>query len=477
MSAPDRTITIPYAPRNWARPFHASHRRWLVLVLHRRAGKTTAILNHHQRAALDEAWETARLRALLPAVTDRELEALRRRRVYWHVMPSYHQAKLTGAWQILQDISACVPGVVTNQSELLVTYPNGNKIQLIGADKPDSLRGPGLSGLSLDEYSQIPANAFSEVLSKSLADHVGYCIFSGTIKGTDQLYATYQAGKGNADWFTLWQDVDESLRTETGATITALTRAMDDDRKLVLQGLMSQAEFDQEWYLSPEAAIKGAFYGDEMKQAREQGRITRVPYDPALPVDTDWDLGIDAMAIWFSQSRRSGEVGLIDYHEDIGGGLVACIKVLKEKPYIYGQHWGPHDIETREISSAKTRKQLAYDLGVTFQVTPRHLVDDQVTAAKVLLPRCYFDEVKCAHGLECLRQYKRTFQPKFNQFSATPVHDWASHGASAFQGLAVRHQIPREKRAAAQQRVAPVTGPMGWAGMGLLVMCELARMA
>lgn len=463
MADASREIIIPYCPRNWAQRLHASLERWSVLVLHRRAGKTTAILNHHQRAAIDDAWETARLRFLLPDVSAGQLSDLLKRRTYWHVMPTFRQGKLTGAWDTLKEISRVVPGAVPNESELLVKYPNGNKIQIIGADNPDSLRGPGLSGLSLDEFSQIPANAFSEVLSKALADHLGYCIFSGTIKGTDQLYQTYQVAKGDPTWFSLWQNVDESLETETGATITALHRAMEDDRKLVVQGLMSQAEFDQEWYLSPEAAIKGAFYGDQMKAARQEGRICRVPYDPSLPVDTDWDLGIDAMAVWFSQSRRSGEIGLIDYYENIGGGLVACIKELKSRPYIYGQHWGPHDIETKEISTAKTRRQIAYDHGLSFQVTPKLLVDDGITAAQALLSRCYFDEEKTKHGLECLRQYKRTWNQRLAQFTATPVHDWASHGADAFRGLAVRHQTPKApKRSTPQHRQA--RGEHAWAG-------------
>jgi phage terminase large subunit len=453
-------VVVPYCPRNWARPFHASFKRWLVMVLHRRAGKTTSILNHHQRAALDNQWEARRLRTLLPSISDSQLKDLLAERTYWHVMPTFHQAKLTGAWATLKRIALCIPGAKPNESEMLMTYPNGNKVQLIGADKPDRLRGPGLSGLSLDEYSQIPSNAFGEVLSKSLADHLGYCIFSGTIKGTDQLYDTYQAGKGSPDWFALWQDVDVSLATEEGATITALRQAMEDDRKLVLQGIMAQAEFDQEWYLSPEAAIKGAFYMEHMKKLRENGHITRVPYDPSMPVDTDWDLGLDAMAIWFSQTTRSGEIRFIDYHEDIGGGIEEAIKVVKGQSgdakfaerdrrragYIYGQHWGPHDIETREISSGTTRRQLAFSHGLKFEVTPKIALADGITAVQAMLPLCFFDETHTARGLDCLRQYKRTYQQKFNQFSSTPVHDWASHGADSCRGHAVRRLIPQSEQ-------------------------------
>lgn len=455
--AEPKVVVVPYLPRTWARKFHGSFKRWIALVLHRRAGKTTAILNHHQRAALDNAWETRRLKTLLPTISDSQLKDLLKRRTYWHVMPSYHQAKLTGAWDTLQEIARVVPGAKPNQSEMLMTYPNGNKVQLIGADKPDSLRGPGLSGVSLDEYSQIPATAFSEVISKSLADHLGYAIFSGTIKGTDQLYRTHGAAKGDPDWFALWQDVDVSLATEEGATILALQQALSDDRKLVLQGMMSQAEFDQEWYLAPEAAIKGVFYGDQMKALRQQGHICRVPYDPALPVDTDWDLGIDAMAIWFSQSTRSGEIRMIDYHEDIGGGLIECIKVVKDRGYLYGKHWAPHDIEVREISSGATRRQLAMNHGLKFEVTPKIAVEDGITALRALLPRMWFDAERTARGLDCLRQYKKTYQQRFDQFTATPVHDWASHGADAARGLAVRHRIPQEAKEKKRPQQQPIT--------------------
>ncbi len=213
-------VEIPYQPRRWARRLHASLARCAVLVLHRRAGKTTCVLNHHQRAALDDAWERRRLGALLPDRSDAELAPLLRQRVYWHVMPSYKQAKLT-AWEMVKHFARPIPGVSFNEAELLVKYPNGNRLQLIGADNPDSLRGPGLSGLSLDEYSQHPPNVFGEVLSKALADHLGYAIFAGTIKGTDTLYAMYETAKTDPTWFALWQNSDASLASEEGPTIAA----------------------------------------------------------------------------------------------------------------------------------------------------------------------------------------------------------------------------------------------------------------
>lgn len=453
----DERIEIPYAPRKWAKRLHASYRRWAALVLHRRAGKTTAVLNHHQRAATDDDWERERLDYLMPGASRPHIDGLmEKRRVYWHVMPTLTQARLS-AWDILRDISWPVPGSKRNETQMSVTYPNGNRVQLMGADKPDSLRGPGLAGLSLDEYSQIPGATFGEVLSKALGDRLGYCIFAGTIKGKDQLYDTYTAAKDDAEWYAVWQDIDASLFSEEGPTITALTRAMEDDRKLVLKGVMTQAEFDQEWYLSPEAAIKGAIYGNEIAAARKAGRITRVPFDPMLPVDTDWDIGFgDATAIWFSQSLRSGEVRLIDYYEASGEALPHYAQVLKkreaERSYVYGTHWAPWDFAATSFETGKSRMAAAKEHGFSFKQSPRLAktvqgeVEEGINAARLLLARCWFDEEKCEAGLEALRHYRRDFNTRLDEFKPTPVHDWASHGADAFRGLAVRHQVPKDKK-------------------------------
>jgi len=438
-------VRIPYHPRQWARAFHASLARWACLVLHRRAGKTTAVINHHQRAATDDRWEAERLRHLVPSVTPVQLEELLRHRFYGHVLPTYKQAKLT-TWDMLKYFAHRIPGVTFNESELRVDYPNGGRLQLFGADNPDALRGAAFSGLSFDEYGLHPSNIFSEVLSKALADHMGYAIFAGTIKGRNQLYRTHEAGKDAADWFTLWQDIDRSLDTEADAATLMLGHAMRDDRELIRKGLMTQGEFDQEWYLSTDAAIKGAYYTAELSKAREEGRITRVPYDPLLPVDTDWDLGVsDSTTIWFTQSLRSGEIRVIDYYENSGEGIPHYARVLREKGYTYGEHWAPHDIRVRELGTGKSRLEVAASHGVKFHVVPNIGLADGIEAVRLILPRCWFDEDKCRLGLEALTFYRKAYHERLQQFSDRPVHDYASHGADAFRGLAVRHKPPKAK--------------------------------
>lgn len=447
---------------------HASLKRFFAVVLHRRAGKTTSVINHHQRAAMSDDWERRRLMAVRPSLTPSELQELVRPpggRRYGHIMPTYNQAKAV-AWEMLKYYARPIPGIKVNEAELKITYPTGHSFQLFGANNPDSLRGLAFSGVSFDEFSQQPRNIYGEIISKGLADHLGYAMFLGTIKGKDHLYATHEAGRVSEDWFALWQDVDKSIATEEGITIQLLEQAMADDRKQIAGGLMTQDEYDQEWFLSSDAAIQGAFYAKQMAAARTEKRITRVPIDQTIPVDTDWDLGIsDAMSIWFTQSLRSGEIRVVDYYEATGEGFPHFVTVLRERGYTYGKHYPPHDIAVRELGTGKSRKETAAALGLKFEDPMAALpLDDGINAVRLLLAQCWFDETRCAKGIECLRQYRKAYNARVNEFTGTPVHNWASHGADAFRTLAVRYKRP--EIVAAEQWALPAL-PMrdGFLGM------------
>ena len=365
-----------------------------------------------------------------------------------YIAPTYTQGKAT-SFDYFRHYSDPIPGRSVNQSELRVDFPNGGQARIYGADNPDSLRGLYFDGAVLDEYGMHPAKTFTEVVGPALVDRGGWALFMGTPNGKNQFYEIAQQAKdaqkaGDPDWFYI-----EFKASQTGL--------LDESYLRQARAVMTPDEYDQEFECSWEAAVKGAIYAKELAAAREAGRITSVPHEPALPVDTDWDLGIgDSMAIWFSQSTRGGEVRLIDYHEASGEGFPYYAQVLQSKGYTYGRHWAPHDIQVRELSSGRSRLEVARAQGIRFEVTPRlhHSapgeVEEGIHAARMLFPRCWFDETRCRAGLEALSGYRRDYNQKLNEFKATPVHDHCSHGADAFRGLAVRHRVPAEKKRAAQ---------------------------
>lgn len=409
-------IKIQYEPRKWAEGFHASIKRWIVLVLHRRAGKTTAVLNHLQRDCI------------------RIPES-----VFAYIGPTYKQSKRV-AWDIAKRISKDIPGVLYHESELTIKYPNGSKLILVGSDNPDSLRGLALWGVGFDEYSQQPSNIFSEIISKALADHLGYAIFFGTPKGKNEFHRIYKSALSNPEWTVVFKTIDDSLADEHGETIDNLRVALADDKKLVAQGLMTEDEFNQEWYCSFEAAIKGAYYAVQISQARKEGRIKLVPYDPSLKVHIVSDLGVGQnFASGFFQ-KSGGETRLIDYWEGSNkDGIPQAIKAFKDKPYIYGTWFLPHDAQAASIDTGKTRVQTAKNLwpNINIAVIPKLSVDDGIGRARIMFSHLWINESTCQLFLDYILQYRQEWDEEKGMFKEKPEHDFTSHAADVLRGAAV----------------------------------------
>lgn len=418
-------IVIDYAPRPLQRTLHAAldAHRFSVAVAHRRFGKTVCSINH---------------------LIKRCLTCEKPRPRFAYLAPTYSQGKAI-AWDFIQTYSRPIPGVVFNQSELRADYPNGGQIRIYGADSPDSLRGIYLDGIVLDEYGLMPPKVFTEVIRPALSDRLGWAFFIGTPAGKNHFYDIVQQAKADAAWYFA-----EFKASKTGVLPESELAAARRD--------MSEDEYAQEYECSFEASIKGAIYAKELAAARQGRRVTTVPIDPILPVDTDWDLGVgDSTAIWFTQSLRSGEVRVVDYYEASGEGLPHYAQVLREKGYVYGTHWAPHDIQVKELASGRSRLEAAQTLGIRFSVCPNVPFEDGIHAARMMFPRCWFDEQRCRPGLEALSNYRRDYNTRLNEFKATPVHDWASHGADAFRYLAVRQQAPRERAAQGRGYRAPAS--------------------
>lgn len=189
-----------------------------------------------------------------------------------------------------------------------------------------------------------------------------------------------------------------------------------------------------------EASVEGAYYAEQMAAAERDGRICRVPHEPQLPVETWWDLGMsDQMVVWFVQRHRR-EVRLIDYYANSGEGLAHYAKVIKDRPYTYSRHLGPHDLAVRDLSATdgKSRKEVAEELGLKpFEVGKKLEVADGIEAVRNLLPRCLFDQEKCADGIKALKNYRKEWDEDRGVWLPRPRHDWASHPADAFRTGAV----------------------------------------
>ena len=187
--------------------------------------------------------------------------------------------------------------------------------------------------------------------------------------------------------------------------------------------------------------LDGAIYAEEVRAATIADRFTKVPYDPSKPVHTYWDLGrADKTAIWFVQ-MVGFEFRVIDYYENQGKALGHYLKELQGRPYVYGDHWLPHDADNELLASEQTIAQQCRAFGFKVKITPKTSVVNGINAARTIFATCWFDAEKCADGLQALRNYRYEVDPDTKQYSTNPLHDWASHGADAFRYFAVSLKV------------------------------------
>jgi hypothetical protein len=219
------------------------------------------------------------------------------------------------------------------------------------------------------------------------------------------------------------------------------------------------------------SSLEGSYFKRELQRARDDKRIgLPMPYDPSRPVNTFWDIGMDdENCIWFHQTDGVRN-RLIDFYQNSGEGLPHYVEVLHEKQrqrkFIYGKHYGPHDLEVREWTSqaAKPRKEIAKDLGLIFVIVPR-IEDkaDAIEAARRFLQTTWIDSEHCGDGLKGLDNYRKKWNKTLSCWSGDPVHDFASHIADALMTGAVGLIPDRIRRQPKQHRHdSPNAGPTSW---------------
>ena len=404
-------VVIPYRRRAVQREFHAAiagGAKHVVLVWHRRAGKTVALVNELVRSALACPRPNAR---------------------FVYVAPYLKQAK-TLAWDYLRQYTEPVPGREINASELSVEFPNGARVRLFGADNPDALRGIYLDGVVLDEFGQIPRLLRLEVLLPALADRGGWEVVCGTPKGRNQFYYLFH---GDDDTVGAVNDPAWVTFVRKASETGILPRATLDH----LLKQMGPELYAQELECAWNVADRGSFFGKQLEEARAQRRITRVPLDKGLPVHTAWDLGIgDATSIWFVQ-KLGPEVRAVDFYEAEGEPLEHYVKMLAGRGYLYGKHFVPHDADHRSLQTGKTLVEMASRLGVKMTVVPIGDFNAGIEAARQVMGRAWFDAEKCKAGLSALDAYRKVYNARMDEHTSDPVHDWASHASDAWRTFAM----------------------------------------
>ncbi len=381
---------------------------------------------------------------------------------YWHMLPQYGQAR-KAVWDAINPrtgkkrIDEAFPRDMrrkTREQEMAIEFLNGSMWQLVGSDNYNSIVGSPPIGLVFSEYAIANPMAWA-YLSPILAENGGYAIFIYTSRGNNHGRSMFLSAKkkmnvmsnGAVDpkgWF--------AQRLTAYQTPVFTPETLENERQNLIDNFgeaEGQALYEQEYECSFEGAVHGSYWAKQIRDARKEGRIGKVPWQPGFEVDTFWDLGVDdSMTIWFIQ-KIGLQYHIIDYYENTGYGLEHYAKIMRGQTtgfehmgkYVYGNHFMPHDARAREMTSgeiALSRKQVAENLGIK----PIHVVHRaknmdivihvQIPAVRNILPMCVFDAKRCEQGLNALEAFRAEWDPEKRKLHDTYVHDWSSHGSTAF---------------------------------------------
>lgn len=189
------SINYQFEPRQWQQKCIDNQKRFTVLAVHRRAGKTTF------------------------AVNELVIKALQVKGDYAYICPQLKQAKKV-AWKPLKEAVSQLQKAETElnkerhekvslvdirESDTTIKFWNGSEIYLLGSDNPDAIRGTKLAGIVLDEVAQMPKELWTEIVYPALMDSHGWALFIGTPKGINlfsELFARGQDSLFANEWIS-----------------------------------------------------------------------------------------------------------------------------------------------------------------------------------------------------------------------------------------------------------------------------------
>jgi phage terminase large subunit len=442
-------ITLPH---NWSRrPDQKA--LWDYLINHDRDGRAVGVM--HRQWGKDTVALHAEACMLHMRIGN-----------YWHMLPKYEQARIA-IWESvnpdtgLKRIDEAFPVELrkrTDNSSMIIEFHCGSNWRLVGSDAFDRTVSAQPVWITFSEWAL--ANPMAWVFLQPMIErNHGNALWIYTPRGDNHGKSHFEFAQKEPGWFA------QSLRADQ----TPVFKPDQLDR--ILRQLISQlgdeaeakALFEQEYMCSFMGAVRGAYYTRQMAAAEADGRISRVPWQPNIEVNTYWDLGVrDSMAIWFIQHVGKAH-HVIDYYENTGFGLEHYANEMQKKPYKYGNHYMPHDAEAREMTSgeiALSRKEVAENLGIKPVITvPRAqnmnlIMQVHIPAVRNVLPSCWFDREKCAVGISALKTYSADWDEEKRILAPRPAENWAIHGADAFRTFAVGYESIKPKNKSVTEMMA-----------------------
>ena len=418
-----------YRPREIFQSLHNRSARWACVVAHRRAGKTVAMCADLVISALECQHEKPQVAYLAP----------------------FREQSKRVAWAYLKDLTKPLWAKPPNESELKIVIRTGRAgefatIYVGGADNPDSLRGVYLDAVVLDEVGQMRPSTWYSVVRPALSDRGGSAIWAGTPAGKNFFWQLREEARLNPSTHLLL----ELPASKTGV--------LPEDELRDAKAQMTEETYAIEYEVSFDASVPGAYFAKQIGEAYEQGRVGDHAVDGEVAVDLVADLGYTDSCSWWGWQSVPGGYRVVDFYEADGQAIGHYIDWVKARPYKVGQVWLPHDARAKSLQTGKSIIEQFLAAGITPRIVPELSLQDGIEAARLTIPKCWFNEKATYYGIEHLRAYMREWDERTQTYRNRPKHDQHSHASDAFRYLALAAKPVSSHLSRPDATIAPRSG-------------------
>lgn len=339
-----------------------------------------------------------------------------------YVAPNRIQAKNI-AWddhvqRILTELKTKGVDYKKNEVELSIKLPGGGKVQLLGVENQEALRGISNWGaFAGDEIDDWKEDIWPTIIRPNLMTHKAPAILGGTPKGFRHMYSLEESGLFKPFHFTSYENPDLDK-----AELEAMA---EEYRK------MGEAYYRQEILAEYEKPVGTVYAEWDMMR-----RCTSVPYDPYLPLHLTFDFGVnDPTAIIWIQPN-GGEYRIIDYYEASDASIDHFVQVIRSKPYKVPEFvTGDPAGKARTMTTGTSPIDEYSKHGIYITTKDGVTISDQIRITHKFIPGLFVDKEKAIRVRDCLINYKYPEKSDtiMNQSNEVPIHDEFSHAMRALE--------------------------------------------
>jgi hypothetical protein len=167
-------------------------------------------------------------------------------------------------------LKRCKRSYATKQGDMRIETPWNTVLEVVSAEKPDSLVGEGLNHVCMSEAALHHRLIWEQYIEPALSDKLGTADFPSTPRGYNWYHGLWQLGNDpDMEDYRSWQ-------LPTWSNAARYPEGLDNPEIVRIKAVASKQHFDQEY-----GAKFTSFVGQIYEEWNPNASITQIEYNPA----------------------------------------------------------------------------------------------------------------------------------------------------------------------------------------------------